>query len=312
MPRQLELSIPKRVAFFLMPGFRLNELSAAVTPLRIANLLSPTLLYRPVVYALSAMEVASSDGPRVMPEETTVGSQHPPHLVLVSAPDNECRHSGAIKWLRGQAQRHMPMGGITSGCLLLAQAGLLAGYRHVLPHTSHQTNSEHVVARYEIDRDRMTCNSPVAALEMMIQLIATEHGADAAHQVRQRLVQDGLHPALSDRDALTKERLAQNAPRLLVAIKLMEANRETPLAPGVLAQRIGLSLRHFERLFQEHCRCSPRQYYLGVRLDHARELLRETDLPVGDVSRAVGLESASYFSRRYRERFGHSPIRERG
>ena len=311
MPRQLELSIPKRVAFFLMPGFCLNELSFAVTPLRIANQHSPTLLYQPVLYALRVREVPSSEGPRLMPEETTSSAPHPPHLVLVCAPDIEHSQPQAIEWLRTLAQRHIPVGGIAGGCRLLVQAGLLDGYRQV-PSLSADSSHEYVEAHYEIDRDRLTCNSPVAALEMMIQLIGTEHGPEVAHLVRQRLVRDGFHPALGEQDALTKERLTQNAPRLLTAIRLMEANRGSPLAPSVLAQRIGMSLRHFERLFQEHCHCSPRQYYLGVRLDHGRELLRHTDLSVGDVSRAVGLESSSYFSRRYRERFGHPPTGERG
>ena len=311
MPRQLELSIPKRVAFFLLPGFSLAELSLALAPLRLANRQSPTLLYQPVLYALNAREVTSSEGPRMTPEETTAVAPPPPHLVLVCAPDTEQSQPEAIKWLRRQAQRQIPLGGIASGGRLLARAGLLDGYRYVLP-PSGEPSHENLEARYEIDRNRLTCNSPVAALEMMIQLIAIEHGPEVAYLVRQRLVRDGLHPALGERDALTKERLAQNAPRLLIAIKLMEANRESPLATSVLARRIGMSLRHFERLFQEHCQCSPRQYYLGVRLDHGRGLLRDTGLSVGDVSRAIGLQSASYFSRRYRERFGHPPSRERG
>ena len=311
MPRQLELSIPKRVAFFLLPGFSLAELSLALTPLRLANLQSSTLLYQPVLYALNAQEVASSEGPRMTPDQSTAIVAPPPHLVLVCAPDTEQSQPEAMRWLRRQAQRQIPLGGIASGCRLLARAGLLDGYRYVLP-PSGESSHENLEARYEIDRNRLTCNSPVAALEMMIQLIAIEHGPEVAYLVRQLLVADGLHPTLGERDALTKERLAQNAPRLLIAIKLMEANRESPLATSVLAQRIGMSLRHFERLFQEHCQCSPRQYYLGVRLDHGRGLLRATDLSVGDVSRAIGLESASYFSRRYRERFGHPPSRERG
>ena len=311
MPRQLELSIPRRIAFFLLSGFSLNALSFAIKPLRTANLLSPTLLYHPVIYALTAEKIASEEGPRVAPEETMISPDHPPHLVLVCASAHECLHPGAIVWLREQADRSIPLGGITSGCLLLAEAGLLANYRHVVPPKDHPWVSDHPVARYEVDRDRMTCNSAIAALEMMVNLIATEHGSQTAYQVRQRLVEEGLHPALSERDALVKERLAQHAPRLLMAIRLMEASRETPLAPSELARRIGLSLRHFERLFQEHCQCSPRQYYLGVRLDHARALLQNTDMSVGNISRAIGLESASYFSRRYRERFGFAPTKER-
>ena len=230
---------------------------------------------------------------------------------MVCAPATDWRHEKAISWLRQQAERKIPLGGITNGGWLLAEAGLLADHRHVLPSAQTQCDGAHMTVRYEIDRDRMTCNSSVAGLEMMVQLVALEHGADTAYQVRQRLVQDGLHPALSERDALTKEHLAQHAPRLLAVLRLMEANRETPLSPAALSQRIGLSLRHLERLFQEHCHCSPRQYYLRVRLDHPRALLQDTDLSVREISRAIGLDSASYFARRFRERFGCTPTQTR-
>ena len=312
MPRQLELSIPRRVGFLIIPGFSLSELSLAVTPLKVANRLSPTVLYHPVIYALSRDHVDSEEGPRVAPDETRINPAHPPHLILVCSPKTKCRHPEAIAWLQQQAQRNIPLGGITSGCLMLSYAGLLEDYRHVLPAPTQATPTDHRVAGYEVDKDRMTCSSPIAALEMMVNLVAREHGPETAHHVRQRLVEEGLHPSLSDRDALMKEHLSQHAARLLVAINLMEANREVPLRPSVLAKRSGLSLRHFERLFKEHCHCSPRQYYLGVRLDHARVLLQDTNLSVGDVSRTIGLESASYFSRRYKERFGTSPSLERG
>ena len=311
MPRQLELSIPKRIGFFLISGFNLNDLSVAITPLKIANRLSPTVLYQPVIYALSGEDVVSEEGPRIAPDGTTINPEHPPHLIMVCSPTHKCQNAEAIDWLKQQAQRNIPLGGITSGGLILARAGLLDGYRHVLPISKPSSHVNHRIVRYEADRDRMTCSSPMGALEMMINLISREHGSETAHKIRQRLVEEGLQPVFGERDPLIKERLSQHAARLLVAIAVMEANREMPLSPSVLADRSGLSLRHFERLFQEHCGCSPRQYYLDVRLDHARTLLQDTNMLIGDISKAIGLESASYFSRRYKERFGHSPNVER-
>ena len=239
----------------------------------------------------------------MLPDEAITTSHHPPHLVVVCAPAAGRYDAAAIAWLQHQAEKNLPLGGIAGGSLLLAQAGLLDGYRHVLPGPQSLLNRDQPTPSFEFDGDRMTCISPRGALEMMLHVIGAEHGTDLAKCVREHLVIDGLHPTLDGPNAFVKERLAQTAPRLLTAITLMEANGESPLSPAELASRVGLSLRHLERLFQE--------YYLGVRLEHARGLLRNTNLSVSEVSRAIGLISGSYFSRRYRERFRHTPTPER-
>jgi AraC family carnitine catabolism transcriptional activator len=53
------------------------------------------------------------------------------------------------------------------------------------------------------------------------------------------------------------------------------------------------------------------QFYLGLRLDHAQKLLRQTEMDIGDVGLACGFATASYFSRAYRLQFGTSPKSDR-
>ncbi len=49
-----------------------------------------------------------------------------------------------------------------------------------------------------------------------------------------------------------------------------------------------------------------------VRMSHALSLLQSTDLPVGNIARDVGYESASRFAVRFRKRFGFAPTAVRG
>jgi AraC-like DNA-binding protein len=49
-----------------------------------------------------------------------------------------------------------------------------------------------------------------------------------------------------------------------------------------------------------------------VRMSHALSLLQSTDLPVGNIARDVGYESASRFASRFRKRFGFAPTAVRG
>lgn len=55
----------------------------------------------------------------------------------------------------------------------------------------------------------------------------------------------------------------------------------------------------------------PSQFYLGVRLDRARELLQQTGMTVTEITVACGFGSSSYFSRAYRAKFGQRPKDDR-
>ena len=91
----------------------------------------------------------------------------------------------------------------------------------------------------------------------------------------------------------------------------MSEHLEEPLSALEIARRVGLSLRQVERLFLRHLSCTPGRYYMTVRLERARELLRHTNAPILDVALSTGFTSHSYFAQSYRNHFGCSPSEER-
>ncbi len=99
--------------------------------------------------------------------------------------------------------------------------------------------------------------------------------------------------------------------KLVQVIGEMERHTEPPLTTLELAEHIQVTRRQLERLFRVHLDDTPSNFYLGLRLDKARQLLRQTDLSVLQVSLACGFESPSYFSRSYRARFTASPSQDR-
>jgi transcriptional regulator GlxA family with amidase domain len=78
-----------------------------------------------------------------------------------------------------------------------------------------------------------------------------------------------------------------------------------------LASYVGLSRRQLQRLFQRYLSCTPSNYYLKIRLQRARQLLRQTSRSIVEVSVSTGFVSSSHFSKAYRETYGHSPSTER-
>ncbi|WP_410970409.1 helix-turn-helix domain-containing protein, partial [Salmonella sp. SAL4458] len=72
--------------------------------------------------------------------------------------------------------------------------------------------------------------------------------------------------------------------KLVQVIGEMERHTEPPLTTLELAERIQVTRRQLERLFRVHLDDTPSNFYLGLRLDKARQLLRQTDLSVLQVS----------------------------
>ena len=56
---------------------------------------------------------------------------------------------------------------------------------------------------------------------------------------------------------------------------------------------------------------TPGSYYMTLRLERARELLRQTNAPILDVALQTGFGSHSYFAQSYRSQFQRSPSEER-
>src|SRR5690606_25411969 len=99
--------------------------------------------------------------------------------------------------------------------------------------------------------------------------------------------------------------------KVVQVIGEMERHSESPLSSRELAERVSVTPRQLERLFRLHLKETPSNFYLGLRLDKARQLLRQTGMSVLEVALACGFESSSYFSRAYRARFATCPSQDR-
>lgn len=89
----------------------------------------------------------------------------------------------------------------------------------------------------------------------------------------------------------------------------LDLARRTPQDVSVadLADEARYSPFHFTRLFTQRTGIGPGQYLIAQRIDAAKRLLLTEDLPVIDVATAVGFESVSSFSRRFKQTVGVTP-----
>ena len=241
-----------------------------------------------------------------------------PTIVLVSGLHGE-RYADkeVFAWLRRMDRHGATIGALCTGAHILAKAGLITDHRC----TIHWENLPGFVEAfpdidvaadlYEIDRNRFTCSGGTAPLDLMLSRIAATHGDELATKVSEQCLLDRIRGPHDRQRMPIRLRLGVHHPKLIMAIELMEANIEDPLPQEQLAQYVGLSRRQLERLFRRHMGRTPAQYYLELRLERARHLLYQTDLPIMNIACACGFVSASHFSTCYRQMFGKTPRAER-
>ncbi len=75
----------------------------------------------------------------------------------------------------------------------------------------------------------------------------------------------------------------------------MNEHLSPTLSIDELAETMGISRRHLERLFKRSLGCSPSRHYLDLRLQQARQMLRAGELSLSDVATECGFVSLQHF-----------------
>lgn len=309
--------MPETIHFLLLPGFSAMGFIGALEPLRVANRFRGPL-YRWRVLSLDGGAVEASNGMSVNADGVLGEGESARMLLIVAGFDPLACYGVALhQALRRLDHEGVLLGGIDTGAMVLAEAGLLDGHRA----TVHWEALEAFKERYprlqatqelfEIDRRRITCAGGTASIDLMLDLIGQGHGSELAVQVSEQFVLGRIRPRQDHQRMEIATRYGLRNKKLVRVIGEMERNTEQPLNTEVLADGVQITRRQLERLFRLHLNDTPSGFYLRLRLDKARQLLRQTDMSVLEVSIACGFESASYFTRCYRARFERCPREDR-
>jgi AraC-like DNA-binding protein len=91
------------------------------------------------------------------------------------------------------------------------------------------------------------------------------------------------------------------------ALSIVDRNFAKKLSDASVASQLGLSTSHFRFLFREATGQPFHRYLVAVRLEKAKELLLQEEVPVSEIARAVGFTGLSHFSRAFAQRFNVPP-----
>ena len=307
-------SDPFRVGVLLIDGFAMMSYASLVEPLRAANRLSQRTLYAIRHIPVSGASAVSSGGV-VIKANAHVGERVDFDLVMVVAGGDPVafRDKRVFAWLRHLSVRGVHLGGVSGGPVILASAGVMKG-RRMTVHWEHAQDLLDISPSlmlertlYVIDRDRMTCAGGIAALDMMHTMLSERHSADFARQVSDWFMHTEIRPSGGPQRAGLVERYATTSQPVILAIEAMTNHIAEPLSLEQLASLANVSPRQLNRLFREKLGTSTMGFYRDLRLDKARNLLRQTPLSTTEIALMTGFSSSAHFSQAFRQKFDATP-----
>lgn len=94
-------------------------------------------------------------------------------------------------------------------------------------------------------------------------------------------------------------------------IAYIQEHIHEPISLHQLAKYAAYSPYHFSRVFKQQTGLSPYYYVASLKLQHAKNLLLNTNLPVRDVGMEIGQQSLGTFTTRFTEKIGMTPAQFR-
>ena len=293
-----------RIGIWLLEAFDFYTLANALEPLRLANQVAGRSVCHWQILSLEGQSLNASNG--ITTATKRLDQAQPLDALIVCGGENlhtqmdlpDLNHQ-----LHRWAKKPISLGAMGKAGWLLAQVGALDGYRCSLPEPEPSSSLGAfnkltlVAAPFCIDRQRLTCVGPLAVKGLMHELLARTHGRSLILGM-EKYVARQVRPL----------QRTHNAPaKLQEMLTLMSEHLTRTLPINEMAEAIGISCRHLERLFKKNLGCSPSRYYLYLRLQQANQLLQSGQRQMPDVARDCGFVSVQHFIRCYRHYFGVHP-----
>jgi transcriptional regulator GlxA family with amidase domain len=265
--------------------------------------------------------VRSSSGVGMVPDRVLSLDDTPFDYVLIHGGRMEGLAKTPVSYLvylKHAATKGVPLIGLDSGSFLLAQAGLLDGYRasiHWRHHAEFARRYPNTMAStgriYTMDRDRITCPGGTAAIDLAVALITRHCGRGRALKGMADLLVDEPRGAHHEVKSYREGHDTDADPRVQRAVARMREQLGQPFPIARLARECGTSERQLTRLFKARYRESPSRYWRRMRLDHAAWRLLNTTHSLQRIADECGFSDASHLSTTFTKTFGRTPRKYR-
>jgi transcriptional regulator GlxA family with amidase domain len=306
-----------RFGVLLIPQFSMISLLCTTEPLRVANYLCPEAAYGWELLSDSGPIVTASNGMELKATALADAAPHDCLLVCASYTPELFTRESTLGLLRRLDRHGAMLGSLENGSYLLARAGVLRGetvtahwnslptYRALFP------EARFVAQVYTVSDRLMSCSGGLSATDMILHVLARRHGRRFAEKVGNQLLAPQSRPPEARQNGSIGIRGDRVSPSVARACQIMESSVGAPPTIAAIAASLGISRRHLDRLFERELAMSAKRFYLAMRLERARRLVRQSSMRLGEVALSCGFESYTAFSASFRKTFAASPRAER-
>lgn len=302
--------------------FTLSPLAMFVDTLRLAGDegdRSRRVLFDWQIVGDRGLPIRSSSGLELMPTAQLGDPAAYDHVVLVGGLLGPMKALGREKehFLLDAAEKGVPLTALCTASFHLARLGLLDGYRvcvslfHLAQFQEEFPSvSVDSVSLFTVDRDRATCAGGAGAADLASHYVRELAGDGPVEKAAKILQLDRVRGSADPQPeagpfAGARSRTVRRA--LLMMRGLVAEDVDVP----AIAAKLGLSRRQLERQFSAELRIGPKAALQRIRLDLARTLLKQTDLPLREVAARSGFASPQQLSKVFQKKAGLTPSEAR-
>lgn len=264
---------------------------------------------------VSGVPVRLANGVRLAIDHdlTTIGTAHT--VVVPGVPDiHRDPPDGWKEALRWAHRRGARVVSICIGAFALAAAGLLDG-RRAATHWRHADELSRRYPEVEVDPDVLyvddgdilTGAGHAAGVDLCLHLVRSDFGADTANAVARRMV---VPPHRSGGQAQFVRSPVTADPdddRIAASMAWASEHLTSPITVRDLARRAEMTERTYLRRFAETTGTSPIRWLVDQRVHASLPLLESTEMPIEQVSAAVGFERPVTFRHHFGRLLRTSP-----
>lgn len=218
-----------------------------------------------------------------------------------------------IGFVRAMAARGARIASVCSGAYVLAEAGLLDGRRA----TTHWARTRHFLSAYpqvKLEPDRIftrdgqiwTSAGISAGIDLALAMVAEDFGDDVAQKTARQLV---LYHRRSGGQSQFSSLLELKAPsgRFSALLGWAREHLDAPLTVEDLAERAGMSSRHFTRAFIAETGTTPSKAIERLRVEVARQRVQSSSEAIERVAETTGFRDPERMRRAFIRAFGQPP-----
>lgn len=235
------------------------------------------------------------------------------------------KDNALVEWVRSSAPKARRVASICSGAFVLAAAGLLDRRRV----TTHWMFSDLLATTYpslEVDASQIfvrdgniyTSGGITAGIDLALALLEEDVGPEIMLAVARTMVVFPRRPGGQSQFCAHSSLLRGNhpfKPLMRTGEKLefrdlqawMLAHPDADLSVPALADRMGMSVRNFSRLFQSEIGETPAHFAERVRAEAARCKLEQTTLPIEKIAKECGFADPERMRRTFQRLYDTSP-----